>query len=115
MSIFWRYFSTFSCPKIGIEKHVFSANFSSQNVLRLSKLEGAIGFCIFEDTDTKKLLNLDEISELLSIVLSLIFNENTLVAILRLRAPNSLKSFHTLKGLFTFSFSIQNIAVSLML
>ena len=33
MSIFFRYFSTFSCLKVGIEKLAFSANFSLQNVL----------------------------------------------------------------------------------
>ena len=48
MSIFFRYFSAFSCPKVGIEKLVFSGNFSLQNVLSVSKLEGAIGSFIFE-------------------------------------------------------------------
>ena len=33
MSIFFRYFSTFSCLKVGIEKLAFSANFSLQMFL----------------------------------------------------------------------------------
>ena len=95
-----------------MEKLVFSANFLSQYKLSLAKLEGRIGSFILEATDTKNLLNSDEISEGLSVVLSLIFNEGILVPILRLLAPSSLKSFHTLAGLFTFSFIISEYCLN---
>ena len=56
MSILFRYFSTFSCPKVGIEKLAFSVSFSLQNALSLSKLEGTTGYFILELTDTKNVL-----------------------------------------------------------
>ena len=63
ISIFFGHFSTFSLPRTGMEKLVFSANFSSQNILSLSKLEGRIGPFFLEATDAKNVLNFDEISE----------------------------------------------------
>ena len=106
ISIFFRYFSTFSCAMLGMEKDVFSDNLSLQNILSVSKLEETIGSFISEATDTKNLLNSVAISLEFSIILSLTFKENMLVPVFRLLAPSSLKSFQTLLGLLTFSLII---------
>ena len=65
MSIFFRYL-TFSYS-MNRDVCVF-VNFSSQNILSLSKLEIATGSFIFEATDTKNMLNSDKISEGFSII-----------------------------------------------
>ena len=79
LSIFFKYFSTFSSAMLGMEKDVFSDNLSLQNLLSVSKLEDTIGYFIFEVTDTKNLLNSLAMSLEFSIILSLTFNENMLV------------------------------------
>ena len=106
ISIFFRYFSTFSCAMLGMEKDVFSDNLSLQNILSVSKLEETIGSFIFEATDTKNLLNSVAISLEFSIILSLTFKENMLEPVFHLLAPSSLNSFQTLLGLLTFSLII---------
>ena len=53
ISMFLRYFSTFSCEIHGIEKWVFAEIFLSQNSFSLSKLDAKGGSLIFDDTETK--------------------------------------------------------------
>ena len=80
--------------------------FSLQNFCSLSKLEVSIGSLIFDATVTKNLLNSLAISFGFSVTLSLVLRENMSALPFRLLAPISLNNFHTLAGLFAFSFKI---------
>ena len=106
ISMFLRYFSTFSCEIHGIEKSVFAGIFLSQNSFSLSKLDAKGGSLIFDATETKYLLNWSAISFGFSMLLLSTFNENIPQLSLHLLAPISLNDFQTLAGLLAFSFKI---------